>query len=108
MIISRAQQGICQPQVARKFASERLKNDVAFMIRAVRVSAYCLTIASDEMQSNRDVVLAAVKMRGGVLASASPELSAMTACPLAYVYAVAMPSWIAPPDTLFRVLMHPA
>lgn len=55
-------------------ASERLKNDVAFMIRAVRVSPYCLTIASDAMQSNRDVVLAAVETRGGVLASASPEL----------------------------------
>lgn len=55
-------------------ASERLKNDVAFMIRAVRVSPYCLTIASEEMKSNRDVVLAAVETRGGVLASASPEL----------------------------------
>lgn len=55
-------------------ASERLKNDVAFMIRAVRVSPDCLTIASDAVQSNRDVVLAAVETRGGVLASASPEL----------------------------------
>jgi hypothetical protein len=55
-------------------ASEHLKNDVAFMIRAVRVSPYCLTIASNDMRSNRDVVLAAVETRGGVLASASPEL----------------------------------
>ena len=55
-------------------ASERLKNGVAFMIRAVRVRPYCLTIASNDMRSNRDVVLAAVETRGGVLASASPEL----------------------------------
>ena len=55
-------------------ASERLKNDVAFMIRVVRVSPYCLTIASDAMQSNRDVVLAAVETRGTMIAYASPEL----------------------------------
>lgn len=55
-------------------ASERLKDDVAFMIRVVRASPYCLTIASDAMQSNREVVLAAVKTRGGVLSAASPEL----------------------------------
>lgn len=57
-----------------RYASERLKNDVAFMIRAVRASAYCLTIASNDMRSNRDVVLAAVETRGIVISYASPEL----------------------------------
>ena len=55
-------------------ASERLKNDVAFTIRAVRANAYCFTIASNDMQSNRDVVLAAVETRGMVFIYAPPEL----------------------------------
>lgn len=57
-------------------ASDDLKDDVAFMVRAMRVSAWCLSIVSEAMRNNRDVVLAAVETRGTMLVSASPELKA--------------------------------
>tara|TARA_X000000368_G_scaffold20956_1_gene16311 strand:+ start:755 stop:1927 length:1173 start_codon:yes stop_codon:yes gene_type:complete len=69
-------EAVSQDYTQIRDASERLKNDVAFMIRAVRASPYCLTIASNDMQGNRDVVLAAVDSTAAavVISYASPEL----------------------------------
>ena len=55
------------------FASKQLRQDLAFMTRAVIVNGKALLHASEELKENREVVLAAVKQDGSALKYASDE-----------------------------------